>query len=805
MRKDFERKAGIVMSKKSLICIIIVMLALIMFPVTVKADHERDLSIQMDIGFENKANPYTGFPVVVTIINVSDRDISGDLAFSISPSSSTEPTDFLHSVDIPAQSDTSFTVSIPSFDYTAMTGTTTVKTIRFYEGGWDDGEELLFEGKSLLTATGIHSEDLVIGVLSSSIEQVETLKSMKLTADHRYDVVEVKPEQIPEIGTGLNMLSVLLISDYELNLLNEKQQRVIHSWVNEGGTLLLTGDVKGSEQSMFASELPLQELGEEVEVNTNFLKKLTNVDYSEETIQLQKGTLREGSMIHSQTEEEEPVLISIKSGKGELAQLLLSPLNSDFEEWEGSEKAWSQWFNPFVKNGPTFYGGSEYDNYGYTFTSISSLFPSSFIPIKNLVMVFAGYVLILCPLLYFILRRADKREHAWWILPGISIILCLMIFIVGGRDRIKDHQLNENVVMSVDHTGVGYGTGSVSFLNNKKGSYSLAFKDQDYTPVPLIDNLFFNTLDKKRNSSVVHSDKEQILTFENREFWSISNAVGSISNVEAGMFETDLTFKNNEIEGTITNQTKFDYEAIYFMAGTEKVTLGPLNTGESKQVSFTLAGKTLFTPTNNSYAYDYEEDLTLPELVENRLFEASFSDEIYSKGLPAIAGLSKDSILHPLLNGSEGILKVNNLIIQPVNVQSEQQGQLSLDNKDLMPSGYSYTGDIYFEEEVALGERTIFAENGQYELMFSVPTDLMEDSFVFNELSLSVISSSDSIVQLYNVKDETYEDISGQVTFDDPTLYIDDWGDIQLKLNKNDSRDTLNIPQINLKGEFKND
>lgn len=223
------------MSKKSLICIIIVMLALIMFPVTVKADHERDLSIQMDIGFENKANPYTGFPVVVTINNVSDRDISGDLAFSISPSSSTEPTDFLHSVDIPAQSDTSFTVSIPSFDYTAMSGTTTVKTIRFYEGGWDDGEELLFEGKSLLTATGIHSEDLVIGVLSSSIEQVETLKSMKLTADHRYDVVEVKPEQIPEIGTGLNMLSVLLISDYELNLLNEKQQRVIHSWVNEGG------------------------------------------------------------------------------------------------------------------------------------------------------------------------------------------------------------------------------------------------------------------------------------------------------------------------------------------------------------------------------------------------------------------------------------------------------------------------------------------------------------------------------------------------------------------------------------------
>lgn len=119
-------------------------------------------------------------------------------------------------------------------------------------------------------------------------------------------------------------------------------------------TLLLTGDVKGSEQSMFASELPLQELGEEVEANTNFLKKLTNVDYSEETIQLQKGTLREGSMIHSQTEEEEPVLISVKSGKGELAQLLLSPLTSYFEEWEGSEKAWSQWFNPFVKNGQRF-------------------------------------------------------------------------------------------------------------------------------------------------------------------------------------------------------------------------------------------------------------------------------------------------------------------------------------------------------------------------------------------------------------------------------------------------------------------
>ncbi|MEY8751048.1 hypothetical protein [Alkalicoccobacillus gibsonii] len=796
------------MSKKSLICIIIVMLALIMFPITVKAEHERDLSIQMDIGFENKANPYRGFPVVVTINNVSDRDISGDLAFSISPSYSTEPTDFIHSVEVSAQSEVSFTVSIPSFDYTAMSGTgagTTVKTIHFYEGGWDDGEDLLFEGKSLLTARGINDEDLVIGVLSPSIERFESLKSMKLITDHRNDVVEVKQEQIPEIGTGLNMLSVLLISDYDLNDLSEKQQRVISTWVNEGGTLLLTGDVKGIEQSVFASELPIEAFVEETDANANFFKKLTNVDYSEDVVPLQKGSPREASIVHMQTEDSEPVLVSTKSGKGEFAQLLVSPLQNDFEEWEGASEAWSQWFNPFVKNSTSFYGASEFENYEYTFTNISNLFPSSFIPIRNLVMVFAGYVLILCPLLYFILRRADKREHAWWILPSLSIILCFAIFIVGGKDRIKDHQLNENVVMRLDHTGTGYGVGSVSFLNNKKGTYSLLFKDQEFLPVPLVDNVYFNTFDGKTDTSVVHLEKEQLLTFRNREFWSISNAVGSISNVEAGNFETDLTFKNNEVEGTITNRTNFDYEAVYFMAGTEKVTLGPLKKGETNQVSFTLAGKTLFTPSNNTYPYDYEEDTSLPELVEKGLFEASFNEEVYSKGLPAIAGLSKDSILHPVLNGSQGILKVNNLIVQPIDVQSEQQGQLSLDNKDLMPSGYSFTGDIYFEEEVSLGERTIYAENGQYELMFSVPTDLMEDTFVFNEMSLSTLNEEETIVQLYNVKEELYEDITGRVTFEDPSLYLDEWGDIQIRINKNDSKDTLTIPQINLKGEFKND
>ncbi|MFK3936460.1 hypothetical protein ACI2JA_02955 [Alkalihalobacillus sp. NPDC078783] len=796
------------MSKKSLICIIIVMLALIMFPVTVKAENERDLSIQMDIGFENKANPYTGFPVVVTINNVSDRDISGDLAFSINPSYSTEPTDFIKSVDVPAQSEVSFTVSIPSFDYTAMSGFgngTTVKTIRFYEGGWDDGEELLFEGKTLLTATGMNNDDLVIGVLSPSIERFESLKSMKLIADNRFEVVEVKAEKIPELGTGLNMLSVLLISDYDLNLLSETQQRVIASWVNEGGTLLLTGDVQGIAQSVFATELPMQGLEEEIAANASFLKKLTNIDYTEDTVQLYTGSPREAAIIHVQTEDEDPVLISTKSGKGEMAQLLVSPTVNDLEDWDGAEKAWSQWFNPFVKNGSTFYGASEYENYGNSFTSISNLFPSSFIPIRNLVMIFAGYVLILCPLIYFILRRADKREHAWWILPAISLFLCFAIFIVGGKDRIKDHQLNENVVMRLDRNGAGYGVGSVSFLNNKKGTYLLSFKDQDFAPVPLIDSIYFNSFDRKTNSSVVHLDKEQLLTFRDREFWSISNAVGAISNVEAGNFETDLTFKNNEVEGTITNRTNFDYEAVYFMAGTEKVTLGPLAKGESNQVSFTLAGKTLFTPMSTSYRYEFEEDSTLPELVENGLFEASFSEEVYSKGLPAIAGLSKDSILHPLLNGSEGILQVNNLIVQPVDVQSEQQGQLSLDNKDLMPSGYSFTGDIYFEEEVSLGERTIFAENGQYELMFTVPTDLLEDSFIFNEMSLTVLSEAETIFQLYNVKDESYEEITGGVTFDDPSDYIDDWGDIQIRMNKNDSRDTLNIPQINLKGEFKND
>ena len=789
------------MSKKSLICIIIGLIALFIFPMTVNAE-EKELTILTEIGFENKANPYNGFPVIVTVQNNSQRSISGDVAFTVSPSYSIGAADILKSIEIPADSEISFTISIPGYDYSSMSNIKS-KSIRFFEGGWEEGKELEFEGKTLLTARGVNEEDTIIGLLSNDPEALSPIKSMQLAADVRYDVVEVQPNQIPEIGTGLNMLSILIVSDFDLTSLTEHQQRVIDSWVHDGGTMLVTGQVNEVDKdSIFYPNMPIQDVEELNNVDSRFLNDLTGRQFPGDTFTLFEGDQTENSIIHVKTSDDRPVLASRKIGNGELAQLLTSASTSSFTEWEDATKTWELVINPLMTNLSMNYGMSDYETYQYSFSYISNLFPSSLIPLSWLVAVFAGYIFILCPILYLVLKKSDKREHAWWLLPSISILLCVLIFLIGGKDRIKDNQINENAVVRIDDTGKGYGVGSASFLNSKSGAYKLEFTGNQFNPFPIIEDTSIGQSRGNIDASVMHDYEQQIVTYKNREFWSISNAVGPIHNIDTGLIDTDLTYANNEVRGTVINNTNFSFENLYFLAGNEKVDLGSFEKGEKRDISFALAGKTLFSPSNGN---EYSTEDTLEEMIESGLFQASFSEEYYEKGHPAFAGITKDSILHATLNGQSGIQHVQNLVLQTASVSSEQQGSLTLENRDLSPTGYSYDGDTYFEEEVSQGEQKVFVGNGSYELAFSVPNDLLDGSFQFTNITISAFNEEETVYEIYNNESEAYEVLDGRIETEDPDIYIDEWGNIQLKVQKNDTKEMLDMPQIKVEGEFKHD
>ena len=76
------------------------------------------------------------------------------------------------------------------------------------------------------------------------------------------------------------------------------------------------------------------------------------------------------------------------------------------------------------------------NNTYWSFQQIVDEFPSISPPNFGLLLVmFIIYMIVVAPVLYLVLRRVDKREWSWWLIPLISIICGAAIFFFGAENK----------------------------------------------------------------------------------------------------------------------------------------------------------------------------------------------------------------------------------------------------------------------------------------------------------------------------------------------------------------------------------
>ncbi len=89
-------------------------------------------------------------------------------------------------------------------------------------------------------------------------------------------------------------------------------------------------------------------------------------------------------------------------------------------------------------------GQSTMDRLAYELNDVNEIFPSFEVSVSYMLIVIILYILIIGPILYFILKKIDKREQAWWIIPIMSVALSIVLFIFGAKDRIVQPQIQQS-------------------------------------------------------------------------------------------------------------------------------------------------------------------------------------------------------------------------------------------------------------------------------------------------------------------------------------------------------------------------
>ncbi|MFD2749639.1 hypothetical protein ACFSUM_04350 [Virgibacillus siamensis] len=730
---------------------------------TAHADEQDRLEIKVEAGLNGKAKRSEGFPVTLTITN-KQEEFTGDLVVTLPAGNKVIP------IDIATGTTKSISFALPAMQEMNRFGprpNQNSQQFHLYAGDWEDGHEVPIDTSLEVTPTYLPPNKLVIGVLS---DRPDSLNYLKLTSfyGNNPEVITLEASDIPEDSGGLDALDLLVINDYSVAELPEQKQEAIKNWVRNGGSIA-TGSEPGLKQQLgtLADILPVTITGKKTVQKIQGFKDLYKKPIQANNLELFKGKIdKDAAVIYK--DGSIPLVVEKNIGKGDITQFTFDIGHPALADWKGNDPLWQQIGdgnrqNPGM-NSRNVYPGEDLGNIVRTFQSLANF------NVSTLVLVFAAYLLVILPVLYFVLKRMDKREWAWIVIPVLAIVSSVGLYTVGAKDRGGAVKTNLMSVISVNEQGLGSGEGAIALLSKGSGSYTLSVNNA-FDPFP--GERRFRAPSQQQSYSdlpmIEASGNKATVQFRNVEFWSPRSVEVEYPVKKYGQFASNLTHGNGEISGKITNNFDYDFQEIYLISGNDYHKIGGLAAGETKKVNFDVKNKTFFQKPTNQAAYQlFGRPGQLGQQSDEQKKAALLSNAIRnykdsSRNTPMIIGFTDESLYPVTVNGDETVQNNLHLFMQPAAIQLPEKDTSSLTSEINVPKVSVESGQIY-HNGTRQGEQFFEASSGSYLLTYDLPETLSDRSFQLNELRINIKSRRNGLTfSLYNAKNDSYDTVDQNV------------------------------------------
>lgn len=768
-----------------------------------------EITISIEVGIQGKIKSDKGFPLLLTVENKGE-DFKGDLLVNFFPNYQSGGAKLVH-LEIGKGATKTFPLSLSGYSQDrGPNNTLNNPDLRLYKGSYRDGKEVSFKGHKNLRPRYIDMERLVVGMLSESPDRLKELKQIP-TNGRELETVILEKKLIPNEALGFEMLDYLMIDEFKVATLSDIQQQAILGWVQTGGTLIV-GASPDAQQSLGAlyGHLPMKSENEG-KVNSSFLQTKDALKTTFDELPIFIGKLDQESTIIEKSKDT-PVVVAKKFGEGQIVQTAFSLGDAPLAQWNG----YSDWFGALLTKVDSH--GTQYANQNkgineslfWELGQWSEYFNMNAFSIGKLAIILGIYLVIIVPALYVILKKSDKREHAWWVIPLISIITSVGIFGFGAKDRLVKPQLNQ---LGVYHANDGLLNGyfSTTMLSNTSGDYTLSFKDEMVRGNPGSQNMV-NPGRLQHFAVVGQARKGEEVTFPNVEYWSTRTYFGKARKETKGSFETQLTLANKKLEGTIKNNFPYDFKQLTLWSGNKKINLGQIKKGETIQVKQMIEMDFLSAPlvSQNQNVYpNPNTNMKLEQLQSNALTNVLsnyLAQNNQKDHQPILFGITNDEILQQEIEGKRSKNHSLATIYHSIDVEQHFAGSFELKNNSLVTNLIPIQGMIIDERigssiEVAL-------DDGKYEYQVQLPKQLLTDKTKINEISFEVKEGT-AAFYLKNVKTGKSEPFPVQnkpivYTGEQLTQYIAKDGIITIEVDKKGGQQKdpyVRLPRVTIKGE----
>lgn len=219
------------------------------------------------------------------------------------------------------------------------------------------------------------------------------------------------------------------------------------------------------------------------------------------------------------------------------------------------------------------------------------------------VIVFLLYILVIGPVLYFILKKTNRRTYYWGVVPVISVIFLVGVYGLGKDTRVWNSYLRYVTITQIAQNGYTNDTTYFAAVNPDKSTLAVeADTSLDLQPLYTMSDNYQVSLDKTRANIEFSMNVENTTDEENLGILRTTGSVASVRAFQPTFFKTTmaypsvdiyeqetqpaarLTYANYKIAGTYTNTVGMDLQNACIVSNQTIVWIGDLASGETVEL-----------------------------------------------------------------------------------------------------------------------------------------------------------------------------------------------------------------------------
>ncbi|MCT4544087.1 MAG: hypothetical protein N4A63_11140 [Vallitalea sp.] len=433
---------------------------------------------------------------------------------------------------------------------------------------------------------GVRDEELMIGILTDDYDALNYIPS-------EYVKIKLTQNNFPENIFASKMINIIIINNFDMSRLSERQIKTLKTWVEDGGQLIIGTGVNYSKVlSNIKDYIGIKNNINTKDINTEVFYQYLAKEYDDSINNTPLSIIELNNNNFTKVIESKDDILVYKRTKG-LGNIYLFTYDLAMEPMKSFIYN-TEFISTFIQK--------EIVSNKYIVKTLNNRFLSdtvntflkvipeiklpSLLTIGILIFI---YIILIGPFIYIFLKRRGKRQYIWVCIPALSIIFVILMHLFGVNTRIK-HPITQvvNIINFDNNSSSCKSYGMV--LNTNKSRIKVDSIDHLYM-APFNNDNYYRHIDptQKQNDFPVLYDWNvgiPSITFYKSNIFSNHNfELDNSPNLpKENKIQLDVNYTGNNIEGTVTNNFDFDLEDCLIYYDSRLYFVNKLQSNETKKV-----------------------------------------------------------------------------------------------------------------------------------------------------------------------------------------------------------------------------